>query len=91
MHMCPLITSSLGISRWKNIAQIHDCGIRAAIPYQGIMYWDYNWRKGGGSSRMIEISKREDFTSRNTADAFTRCAITPAIRARRGVFASISA
>lgn len=25
------------------------------------MYWDFNWRKGGGSSRMIEISKRESF------------------------------
>jgi predicted adenine nucleotide alpha hydrolase (AANH) superfamily ATPase len=24
-------------------------------------YWDYNWRKKGGSARMIEISKRENF------------------------------
>ncbi|MDA9610947.1 epoxyqueuosine reductase QueH, partial [Gammaproteobacteria bacterium] len=23
--------------------------------------WDFNWRKQGGSSRMIEISKREEF------------------------------
>lgn len=26
-----------------------------------MVYWDYNWRKQGGSSRMIEISKREQF------------------------------
>ena len=57
----PVITSSLGISRWKNMAQINDCGIRAASRYEGLQYWDYNWRKGGGASRMIEISKREQF------------------------------
>ncbi len=26
-----------------------------------MVYWDYNWRKKGGSARMIEISKRENF------------------------------
>ncbi|MFV5623248.1 epoxyqueuosine reductase QueH [Acinetobacter baumannii] len=56
-----LISSSLGISRWKNMAQINDCGIRVASHYPDIQYWDYNWRKNGGSSRMIEISKREEF------------------------------
>ncbi|WP_079283896.1 epoxyqueuosine reductase QueH [Acinetobacter baumannii] len=56
-----LISSSLGISRWKNMAQINDCGIRAASHYPNIQYWDYNWRKNGGSNRMIEISKREEF------------------------------
>jgi predicted adenine nucleotide alpha hydrolase (AANH) superfamily ATPase len=25
------------------------------------MYWDFNWRKGGGAERMIQISKREQF------------------------------
>ncbi|WP_192841306.1 epoxyqueuosine reductase QueH [Falsirhodobacter sp. alg1] len=57
----PVITSSLGISRWKNMAQINDCGVRAAEPYDGVKYWEFNWRKGGGSSRMIDISKREEF------------------------------
>ncbi|WP_224991596.1 epoxyqueuosine reductase QueH [Acinetobacter pittii] len=60
-HGISLISSSLGISRWKNMAQINDCGIRAASHYPDIQYWDYNWRKNGGSSRMIEISKREEF------------------------------
>jgi len=60
-HGISLISSSLGISRWKNMAQINDCGIRAASHYSDIQYWDYNWRKNGGSSRMIEISKREEF------------------------------
>jgi len=57
----PVFTSSLGISRWKNMAQINDCGHRAAAPYDDVVYWDFNWRKGGGSARMIQISKREHF------------------------------
>jgi len=60
-HGFPVMTSSLGISRWKNMAQINACGQRAAAPYDGLIYWDFNWRKGGGAARMIEISKREQF------------------------------
>ncbi len=55
------ISSSLGISRWKNLEQINDCGVRAAAPYPDMVYWTYNWRKDGGSNRMLEISKREKF------------------------------
>lgn len=57
----PIITSSLAISRWKDMNQINQCGIGAAQKYDGITYWDFNWRKNGGSQRMIEISKREQF------------------------------
>ncbi|CDH30280.1 conserved hypothetical protein [Xenorhabdus bovienii str. Jollieti] len=60
-HGFPVISSSLGISRWKNMQQINECGVRAASHYPDLTYWEYNWRKGGGSSRMIEISKREEF------------------------------
>lgn len=60
-HGFPVITSSLGISRWKNMEQINDCGVRAAAPYPNMIYWTFNWRKEGGASRMIEISKREQF------------------------------
>lgn len=60
-HGYGAISSSLGISRWKNMQQINDCGHRAAARYPGLLYWDYNWRKGGGAQRMIDISKRERF------------------------------
>jgi len=60
-HGFDLITSSLGISRWKNMDQINDCGVRAASRYPTLDYWTYNWRKDGGSARMIELSKRENF------------------------------
>ncbi len=56
-----VITSSLGISRWKNMDQINDCGVRAASHYDGVEYWTYNWRKNGGGARMYEIAKRENF------------------------------
>jgi len=60
-HGFDTICSSLGISRWKNMAQINGSGERAAGRYPGLVYWTYNWRKGGGSQRMIEISKDEHF------------------------------
>ena len=56
-----LFSSSLGISRWKNMEQINGCGERAASRYEDLTYWTYSWRKSGGSQRMIETSKREGF------------------------------
>ncbi len=56
-----VITSSLGISRWKNMDQINASGAFAASQYEGITYWDYNWRQKGGGARMYEIAKRENF------------------------------
>lgn len=56
-----LFTSSLGISRWKNMNQINSSGETAAEHYSGVEYWTYNWRKDGGSQRMYEIAKREEF------------------------------
>lgn len=56
-----VITSSLGISRWKNMQQINDCGERAASHYDGVKYWTYNWRKDGGGARMYELAKEEKF------------------------------
>jgi epoxyqueuosine reductase len=60
-HGFKVITSSLGISRWKDMEQINGCGVRAASSYPDVTYWTYNWRKFGGSARMYEIAKREEF------------------------------
>ena len=56
-----VFTSSLGLSRWKDMDQINGCGLRAAARYAGMIYWTYNWRKQGGSARMYDIAKRENF------------------------------
>ncbi|MEW6353080.1 MAG: epoxyqueuosine reductase QueH [Pseudomonadota bacterium] len=60
-HGFPVFTSSLGISRWKDMEQINRCGERAAARHAGLTYWTFNWRKGGGSQRTVEISKQENF------------------------------
>ncbi|MDF1684453.1 MAG: epoxyqueuosine reductase QueH [Legionellaceae bacterium] len=60
-HGFPVICSSLGISRWKDMNQINGSGERAAARYDNMTYWTYNWRKGGGAARMYEIAKREEF------------------------------
>ena len=56
-----LFATTLGISRWKDLDQVNNSGLRAANRYDNLTFWDFNWRKQGGSSRMIEISKREEF------------------------------
>lgn len=66
-HGYKVITSSLGISRWKNMDQINDCGVRAASHYEGVTYWTYNWRKKdredkvSGSKRMYDLAKEMEF------------------------------
>ena len=60
-HGFGLISSTLGISRWKNMAQINEAGVRATAAYPEVAYWTLNWRKQGGAARMIEIAKQEGF------------------------------
>jgi epoxyqueuosine reductase len=60
-HGFKVFTSTTGISRWKNMEQVNECGSRAAARYPDLTYWTYNWRKQGGSQRMTEIAKREQF------------------------------
>jgi predicted adenine nucleotide alpha hydrolase (AANH) superfamily ATPase len=56
-----IISSTLGISRWKDMNQINGCGEKAASRYDDMDYWTYNWRKQGGSERMYQIAKKENF------------------------------
>ena len=60
-HGFDLITSSLGLSRWKDFDQINRSGVQSASHYGGVDYWTFNWRKGGGANRMYELSKQESF------------------------------
>ena len=53
--------TTLGISRWKDLEQINTSGLKAAKRYNDVVFWDFNWRKQGGSARMLEISKQEKF------------------------------
>ena len=35
--------------------------MRAVSKYPNLSYWTHNWRKKGGSQRMVSISRREGF------------------------------
>ncbi len=56
-----LISSTLGISRWKDFNQINKSGLDAASQFNNIKYWTYNWRKNKGSENMLKVSKEEEF------------------------------
>lgn len=75
------ITSSLGISRWKNFAQINDCGERAAEKYEGITYWTHNWRKKEDLPECSKSASEKDSTCKNIVAVHTRLEI-----ATTGVF-----
>jgi len=80
-----IFSSTLGTSRWKNLDQINSCGIRAASRYNGIIYWTFNWRKKGGSNRMIEISKDENFYQQEYCGCAYSLRDTNKSRADRGM------
>ncbi len=56
-----VFTTSLGIARWKDFEQVVRAGKRSARLFPGLVFWDFNWRKNGGSEQMISISKQENF------------------------------
>lgn len=57
----PVFATTLGISRWKDLEQVNASGRQAAENVSGVEFWDTNWRKDGGTQRMSEVCKREDF------------------------------
>jgi predicted adenine nucleotide alpha hydrolase (AANH) superfamily ATPase len=56
-----VIATTLGISRRKDLSQVNAAGHRAAAGYDGIAFWDINWRKNKGIDRMIDIARAEGF------------------------------
>ncbi len=43
--------TTLASSRWKNLYQIAEAGHWAANQFEGVTFWDKNWRKDGLSER----------------------------------------
>lgn len=84
-HGFKVIVSSLGLSRWKDMDQINGCGTKAAARYEGMVYWTYNWRKKGGSARMYDISKREEFYQQEYCGCVYSLRDTNLQRSRKGL------
>ena len=59
-HNFDIFSSSLGISRWKDMDQINRSGVRASKQFSNLIYLTYNWRKDDCSLSMIEVSKNEN-------------------------------
>lgn len=59
------ISTTLGISRWKNFEQVTEAGRRAISSFPSLSYLDVNWRKDGGVVRMEELIKQEQFYRQN--------------------------
>ena len=43
--------TTLASSRWKSLEQIAQAGQWAAAQFEGVEFWEKNWRKGGLSER----------------------------------------
>ena len=56
-----VFTTSLGISRWKDLAQVNRAGEKAAASFPGLIYWAQNWRLQGGQEQMNLITEEENF------------------------------
>lgn len=54
-------STTLGISRQKNLNFVTEAGKKAAEKFPDTIYLEYNWRKQGGSQRMDEIAQQEMF------------------------------
>lgn len=57
----PVFATTLGISRLKNQEQVYGEGRKAAARYEGLTFWDYNWRARGGIERGNALAREEDF------------------------------
>jgi len=60
-----VFATSLGISRWKDLAQVNHAGMRAAALFPGLVYWEHNWRLYGGQEQMEKVAQEENFYRQN--------------------------
>jgi predicted adenine nucleotide alpha hydrolase (AANH) superfamily ATPase len=55
------ITTTNATSRWKDVKQVNESGIRAAGKYPDVHFWEYNWQTDQMTQRKYEISASERF------------------------------
>ena len=61
----PVMATTLGISRWKDMEQVNRAGERAVRGTPSVTFWPCNWRKQGGSQRMSLLAREEAFYRQN--------------------------
>jgi|TARA_B110000208_G_C11684645_1_gene400063 hypothetical protein len=60
-HGFPIFTTTNATSRWKDVEQVNDSGIRAAAKYEGVEYWKYDWQTDAMTKRKYEINASRSF------------------------------
>ncbi len=60
-----VFATTLAASRWKDLTQVNAAGQAAAARYPGLVYWDQDWRKGGGTQLMEQVAAQEKFYRQN--------------------------
>ncbi len=56
-----VLATTLASSRWKDLEQVNAAGRAAAEPYEGVVFWEQNWRKGGLQERRNALLKEYAF------------------------------
>lgn len=56
-----LFATTLASSRWKSLAQIAEAGHWAAAQFEGVEFWEKNWRKGGLTERRRILLAENNF------------------------------
>ncbi len=60
-HGFATFATTLASSRWKDLAQVNRAGKKAAEPYDNLVFWEQNWRKGGLQDRRNALLKEYNF------------------------------
>ena len=60
-HGFSVITTTLASSRWKSLEQINIAGEYAVEPYEDVVWWGQNWKKGGLTERRAAIIREYNF------------------------------
>lgn len=56
-----LLGTTLASSRWKDLEQVGKAGKEACADFEGVEFWDQNWRKCGLQERRNQIIKEMNF------------------------------
>lgn len=60
-HGFEKFATTLASSRWKSLEQIAQAGQWAAAQYDGVVFWEKNWRKDGLTERRNVLLKENNF------------------------------
>lgn len=64
-HGFSVVATTLATSRWKSLEQVSQAGHLAVEPFEDLVFWGENWRKGGLQQRRSELLQRYQFYNQN--------------------------